>query len=225
MVAALTFANSQPIACPLCATAQDLIWLQDLKRCYYRCSNCSLIFADPASHLDETAEKAIYEHHQNNPADLGYRKFLNKLAEPLLARLKDCSKLKALDFGSGPGPTLHLMLADAGLETAIYDPYFANEPSVLSQQYDVICSTEAIEHFYQPAKEWALWLSLLKPHGTLALMTRLAPDKAQFFAWHYKNDPTHVCFFSRETFEFLAQRDGFQLDIIEPDVILLKRQF
>lgn len=225
MAAAPVFTPSTIIECPLCATAQDLIWLQDLKRCYYRCAHCALIFADPASHLDATAEKAIYQHHQNDPADLGYRKFLNKLAAPLLARLGNCNGLKALDFGSGPGPTLHLMLAEAGLDTAIYDPYFANDASVLAQQYDVICSTEAIEHFYHPAKEWALWLSLLRPQGTLALMTRLAPDKAQFFSWHYKNDPTHVCFFSRETFEFLAQRDGFHLDIIEPDVILLKRQF
>jgi SAM-dependent methyltransferase len=212
------------VTCPLCATPQDLIWLQDLKRCYYRCEHCALIFADPASHLSADEEKAIYQQHQNNPADAGYRKFLNKLAAPLLAKIGDCTGLSALDFGSGPGPTLHLMLAEAGLTTSIYDPYFADDKTKLSQQYDVICSTEAIEHFYQPANEWALWLKMLKPGGTLGLMTKLAPEKAQFFSWHYKNDPTHVSFFSRETFEFLAKRDGFHLDIIEPDVILLSRK-
>ncbi len=211
------------VSCPLCAAPQELIWLQDLKRCYYRCENCALIFADPASHLSAEAEKAIYQQHENNPADAGYRQFLNKLAAPLLAKLGDCTGLTALDFGSGPGPTLHLMLQEAGLNTSIYDPYFANDPTKLLSQYDVICSTEAIEHFYQPAKEWSLWLTMLKPQGTLALMTRLAPDKARFFSWHYKNDPTHVSFFSRETFEFLASRDGFSLEIIEPDVILLTR--
>lgn len=209
------------VTCPLCATPQDLIWLQDLKRCYYRCGNCALIFADPASHLSADAEKAIYQQHENNPADAGYRQFLNKLAAPLLARLGDCSTLTALDFGSGPGPTLHLMLNEAGLATSIYDPYFAPNPEVLNKSYDVICSTEAIEHFYHPASEWALWLQMLKQGGSLGLMTRLAPDKVQFLSWHYKNDPTHVCFFSRETFEFLAARDGFTLEIIGPDVILL----
>ena len=211
------------VSCPLCAAPQELIWLQDLKRCYYRCENCALIFADPASHLSAEAEKAIYQQHENNPADAGYRQFLNKLAAPLLAKLGNCTGLTALDFGSGPGPTLHLMLQEAGLNTSIYDPYFANDPTKLLSQYDVICSTEAIEHFYQPAKEWSLWLTMLKPQGTLALMTRLAPDKARFFSWHYKNDPTHVSFFGRETFEFLASRDGFSLEIIEPDVILLTR--
>ena len=106
---------------------------------------------------------------------------------------------------------------------AIYDPYFAPDPSVLTRQYDFVTCTEAIEHFNQPAKEWGLLLSMIKPGGWLGLMTKLATDAEAFTRWHYKNDPTHVSFFSRDTFRFLAQRDGLEVEFVGNDVILLRK--
>ena len=41
--------------------------------------------------------------------------------------------------------------------------------------------------------------------------------------WHYKNDQTHVVFFSRQTFEYLAERDKLDLEFIGNDVILLRK--
>ena len=207
--------------CPLCLAGDCCAWAQDQRRSYWRCATCQLIFADPASLLAADAELAVYQHHQNDPADSRYRGFLARLATPLLQRLGR-SGLAGLDFGSGPGPTLSLMLEEAGQQMAIFDPYFANDPAVLRQHYDFICATEAIEHFYQPAQEWALWLQMLQPGGWLALMTKLT-DEVDFASWHYKNDPTHVSFFSRATFQYLAERDGFLLEFIAADVILLQR--
>lgn len=208
--------------CPLCQSADCFICSSDKRRQYWRCQQCQLIFADPAALLDAAAEISIYQQHQNDPTDLRYRAFLNKLAAPLQQRLAKTA-LQGLDFGCGPGPTLSLMLAEAGQQMAIYDPYFANHPEVLSQQYDFICATEVIEHFYQPAREWQLWLQLLKPGGWLGLMTKITDHVSDFSNWHYKNDPTHVSFFSSETFAYLAKRDGLSLEIIGPDVILLKK--
>lgn len=208
--------------CPLCQHANCVEFSEDKKRQYWRCPVCQFIYADPAARLDATAEVSIYQQHQNDPADVRYRAFLNKLAAPLLQRLASTG-LQGLDFGSGPGPTLSLMLREAGQQMAIFDPYFANNPDVLLQQYDFICATEVIEHFYQPAREWQLWLELLKPGGWLGLMTKMTDRVADFSQWHYKNDPTHVGFFSRDTFAYLATRDGFSLEIIEPDVILMQK--
>jgi hypothetical protein len=212
-----------PASCPLCLGSDNHFYHQDKHRSYFQCQHCQLVFADPNSHLTADAEVAIYQQHENNPQDQRYRAFLNKLAAPLLERLGSTG-FSGLDFGCGPGPTLSVMLQEAGQQMAVFDPYFANNPAVLKQQYDFICSTEAIEHFYQPANEWALWLRLLNGKGWLGLMTKLAPAKAEFASWHYKNDPTHVCFFSRETFEFLANRDGFNLEFIGNDVILLQKK-
>ena len=208
--------------CPLCQSADCLIYSSDKRRQYWRCRQCELIYADPAALLDAAAEISIYQQHQNDPTDLRYRAFLNKLAAPLQQRLAKTG-LQGLDFGCGPGPTLSLMLAEAGQQMAIYDPYFANYPEVLSHHYDFICATEVIEHFYLPCREWQLWLQLLKPGGWLGLMTKLTDHVADFANWHYKNDPTHVSFFSSDTFAYLAKRDGFALEIIGPDVILLRR--
>lgn len=208
--------------CPLCQSVDCFIYSSDKRRQYWRCQQCQLIFADPAALLDAAAEISIYQQHQNDPTDQRYRAFLNKLAAPLQQRLTKTG-LQGLDFGCGPGPTLSLMLAESGQQMSIYDPYFADNPQVLTQSYDFICATEVIEHFYQPAREWQLWLQLLKPGGWLGLMTKITDQVTDFANWHYKNDPTHVSFFSSKTFAYLAKRDGFTLEIIEPDVILMQK--
>lgn len=208
--------------CPLCNTNNTNDFYQGNLRCYFQCRTCALVFADPATWLLPGEEKAIYDHHENSPDDARYRNFLNRLAIPLSERLGNRA-LQGLDFGCGPGPTLSLMLQEKGYRMAIYDPYFAPDTAVLAQQYDFITCTEAIEHFYTPAKEWQLLLNMLKPGGWLALMTGLATDVDTFAQWHYKNDPTHVSFFSRETFVYLSQRNGLALEFIGNNVILLKK--
>ena len=100
--------------CPLCQSADCFIYSSDKRRQYWRCRQCQLIYADPAALLDAAAEISIYQQHQNDPTDLRYRAFLNKLAAPLQQRLAKTG-LQGLDFGCGPGPTLSLMLAEAGL--------------------------------------------------------------------------------------------------------------
>ena len=209
------------LLCPLCEHTEVSPFWQDHIRDYYRCGQCRLIFVDPAQRLDAQAEKAVYDIHQNNTDDPGYRRFLARLAEPLADRLAAGSQ--GLDFGCGPGPALALMLSEAGFATRTYDPYYAAYPEHLDRQYDFVTCTEAIEHFYQPGKEWRRLLGLLKPGGWLGIMTKLALGKSAFANWHYKQDPTHVSFFSRETFHWLAARDGLSIVILGADVILLQK--
>lgn len=208
--------------CPLCNSQSVGAFHQDKRRAYFRCQDCALIFADPGALLPPDDEKAVYDQHENNPEDPGYRRFLNRLAAPLAERLVS-PPLTGLDFGCGPGPTLSVMLAELGYNMAIYDLYFAHDPAVLDRQYDFVTCTEAIEHFYTPAKEWGLLIGMVKPGGWLGLMTKLATDADAFAQWHYKNDPTHVSFFSRETFRYLAKRDGLEVEFVGNDVILLRK--
>lgn len=212
------------IGCPLCESPSVDDYARDIRRRYFRCSECGLIFADPASRLTRSQEKAVYDQHENSPSDPRYRQFLSRLAEPLKARLAK-KKLHGLDFGSGPGPTLSVMLEESGYVMSVYDPFYAPDTSVLNRQYDFVTCTEAIEHFHKPGKEWRLLLGLIKPGGLLAIMTRLVPtaEPAGFLEWHYKNDPSHVSFFSRETFHYLAKRDCLQCELIGSDVVLLTK--
>ncbi|WP_087023238.1 class I SAM-dependent methyltransferase [Thaumasiovibrio subtropicus] len=208
--------------CPLCEAADVAHYHQDARRDYFQCQQCSLIFADPDKRLDPAMEKEVYDQHENNSEDLGYRRFLSRVATPLLDKLP-AESLKGLDFGSGPGPTLSVMMSEAGHQVAIYDPYFAPDRSVLAQTYDFITCTEAIEHFYTPYQEWQQLLGMLKPGGWLGIMTKLALDYDAFARWHYKNDPTHVSFFSQATFSYLAERDGLDVEFVGNDVILLRK--
>jgi hypothetical protein len=54
-------------------------------------------------------------------------------------------------------------------------------------------------------------------------MTKLVTDAEAFADWHYKLDPTHVCFFSRATFGWWANQTGCEIDFIGRDVVLLRK--
>lgn len=208
--------------CPLCHFQQTTLFSADPHREYWRCKQCRLVFVPANQHLSPVQEQQHYLLHNNTLTDPGYRRFLERLVNPLLATL-GLKNLTGLDFGCGPGPLLAQMCREAGHQMHIWDPFFANEPAVLQRQYDFISCTEAIEHFVKPANEWQLWLNLLKPGGVLAIMTSHYVSQQHFANWHYKRDPTHISFFCADTFRFLAQRDQMSLSFPVKDVVLLRK--
>jgi SAM-dependent methyltransferase len=208
--------------CPLCENPNIHIFDHASHRTYFHCPVCRLIFVDRDDLLTFNEERARYDLHQNHLNDPDYRNFLNQLAGPLLNRL-DPPPLKGLDFGSGPGPTLSIMLAEHGYPMRIYDPFYAPNPQVLQDSYDFITCSEAFEHLYTPRVEWRMLVDLLKPGGWLGIMTLLFDFDDDFSSWHYKNDLTHVSFFSKNTFQYLAQQDEFIPEFIGNNVILFQK--
>lgn len=207
--------------CPLCGNPEISHYHTDKQRSYLLCQKCKLVFVAPEQRISSAMEKAQYDLHNNDPDDPGYRRFLARLAGPVSERVTPgCA---GLDFGSGPGPTLSLMLQELGYRMNIYDPFYAADSSVLDGHYDFITSTEAIEHFHHPAKEWQLWMKMLRPGGVLGIMTKLRLDYEAFCKWHYKLDPTHVSFFSRETFRYLAEQYQLKVEFIGNDVVILNK--
>lgn len=207
--------------CPLCQSIDTEHYFADKRREYLQCRQCDLVFVNPAQRLDSAQEKAHYDLHDNDPSDVGYRRFLSRLSQPILERIDPHSQ--GLDFGCGPGPTLSLMLQEQGHTMSLYDIYYHPDKQVLQTSYDFITATEVIEHLYEPDRVWQQWLNLVKPGGWIGLMTKMVIDVDAFANWHYKNDPTHVIFFSRATFQYLAERDQLELEFIGNDVILLRK--
>jgi SAM-dependent methyltransferase len=207
--------------CPLCAAADAGPFHRDQRRSYLRCGRCRLVFVPPEWHLDPQAELAHYRLHRNDPDDPGYRRFLSRLSVPLLRRV--APPARGLDFGCGPGPALAALLREAGLEVALYDPFFAPDRSPLEARYDFVTATEVVEHLRDPRRELERLWSLLLPGGWLGIMTKLVRDREAFAGWHYKNDPTHIGFFSRETWRWwgLARRAPPLFE--GADVILLRK--
>ncbi|MDP6690972.1 MAG: class I SAM-dependent methyltransferase [Alphaproteobacteria bacterium] len=198
----------------------------DKVRDYLRCRTCGLVFVPPVQHLSGWEEKAYYDLHENRPDDPGYRRFLERLFTPLKQRLT--ANAKGLDFGCGPGPTLSRMFAEAGHEMALYDPYYASDKSALSGPHDFITLSEVAEHLAEPGRELdRLWQSL-RPGGWLGFMTKRVRDREAFKTWHYITDPTHVCYFSEATFEWLTahwshEGPAAELIIAGNDVVLIRK--
>lgn len=166
-------------------------------------------------------EKSRYDLHQNSSEDPNYRRFLGRILTPLAQRLKPgkCG----LDFGCGPEPLLSRMFQEAGYPMTTFDHFYNNDPSALSKKYDFITATEVVEHFHDPEKELNRLWACLKPGGHLGIMTKFAVSQRDFSQWHYKNDATHVCFFSEQTVTWLADQWNAELSFHEGDVVLFQK--
>lgn len=197
----MTKQTSSP-PCPLCANGATEPFHRDRKRDYCRCPQCDLVFVPPDFHLAPEKERARYDCHHNSLSDPGYRAFLNRLFHPMKARLRPGAH--GLDFGCGRTPTLSVLFEEAGHACADYDLHYADDPDVLNRKYDFLTCSETIEHFTRPREEFELLLRLVKPGGWLGIMTQLRDEAPPFETWYYKDDATHVGFYSRKTFQTLA---------------------
>ncbi len=190
-------------------------------RSYLRCPRCLLTFVPPEEHLDPAVERRRYDLHENDPQDERYRAHLRRLLDPLAARLPPAAR--GLDYGSGPGPTLHRMFEECGHPMAIWDPFYAPDPAPLERVYDFVTCTETAEHFRRPAEEFARLHSLLAPGGWLGLMTERLEEDSLFPGWYYAREDTHVCFYREETLRWIANRHGWTIDLPGRGVALFQR--
>ncbi len=210
-----------PRRCIVCDTLHARYFCTVEGNRYHRCDTCQATFLDPAQRLPIPQERAYYHRHRNDPSDPRYRRFLSKLADPLLQRLPP--RASGLDYGCGPGPALACMLRAAGHRMRLFDPLFAPGREALEKRYDFITCTETIEHFHRPAEEFARFDRMLRPGGWLALMTCFQTDDDRFAAWHYRRDPTHVVFFREATLHHLARGFGWTCEIPVKDVALMRK--
>lgn len=206
--------------CPLCSSTGHF-YQQDKRRAYYQCGQCELVFSSPDSWPGTATEKAEYDLHENDVDDAGYNRFLSRIVTPLIERIQKQSKI--LDFGCGPAPALANQLMQLEHHVSLYDVFYYPETSVLNQRFDAIVMTEVIEHLHTPANViQSLWASL-RVGGVLAIMTQRVIDAQAFSRWQYKNDPTHVCFYSDQTFVFLASHLKAQLEFVGRDMVFLTK--
>ena len=128
-----------------------------------------------------------------------------------------------LDFGCGPGPTVCVLMAERGHTVTNFDPIYHPDVDWRDASYDFITSTEVLEHLQHPRRELdALW-STLRPTGYLGIMTKRVRSLTDFKTWHYKNDPTHITFYSDTTFQWLAALWCAELQLVSHDVVILKK--
>ena len=207
--------------CPLCLQYGAQWFAQDNRRDYWQCGRCELVFvADPA--LPSPAEeKRQYDLHQNRVDDPAYRTFLSRLAVPLMQRVP--APARGLDFGCGPGPALAALLGEQGYTMTLYDPLYYPGRGHWPVPFDFITCTEVIEHVHDAASTWQTLFDALQPGGWLGIMTQRVRNRDAFRQWHYKNDPTHVRFYSEPTFNWVARHFRASLELAGPDVALFRK--
>ena len=207
--------------CPLCRSTDESTpaWVKarpDVR--YMHCGVCDLIYLDAQFYLGSDEEKARYAQHNNTVENQG------QLFEPVLQALSDLPRgSQILDYGCGPQPVLAKMLEHAGFQVSCFDPFFFPEKEVLEKKYQAITCTEALEHFFRPRAEIEKLIALLDRGGRLIVMTGLHTGKNMFLNWWYARDPTHVCFFSWKSFDFIAKEFGLRMVPLSESLIVLDK--
>ncbi|MDR4968640.1 MAG: class I SAM-dependent methyltransferase, partial [Acholeplasmataceae bacterium] len=107
----------------------------------------------------------------------------------------------------------------------IYDPFYSPKKVYENKEYNLITSTEVIEHLSEPTNEIKMLVNHLKPNGVISLMTLFHPrDRNKFFDWFYIRDTTHISFYTPKTIDCIAKQ--FNLKVIytnEYRYIVLKK--
>lgn len=208
------------MSCRLCGESSPALFL-DADRKYFRCGTCFLVQVEEDAFLSPSDERREYDLHQNRVEDPAYRSFLSRLTEPLTQHLEPGAE--GLDFGCGPGPALAAMMRESGFTMKVYDPFYAPDESVFEQSYDFITASEVVEHLHEPGRELDRLWGMLKPGGWLGIMTKRVRDLEAFRSWHYRRDPTHVCFFADESFQWLEKHWAAEFHAVGNDVALLRK--
>lgn len=202
------------MTCPLCFSYSKLFY----KNTHYKCECCAGVFKAKEFHLIGEDEKNIYEKHKNDSTDRRYQNFLSPITNSVLNDKPKSSV--GLDFGCGKDSAIIKVLSDNDYEIHGYDLFYLDDKSLLENKYDYIASSEVIEHFQEPNKEFTLLKSLLKDDGSLYLMTDIYDENIDFDKWYYKNDPTHIFMYQRKTFKWI--KEEFEFSRVEIDGRLIR---
>lgn len=207
--------------CPLCHSKDVVPFYKDRLNHFWQCKKCLGLYRDPTNVPKPADEKARYLTHNNDVNDPGYRKFVSSIVDYILSNFN--THYKGLDYGAGTGPVAAVMLQEAGYSVNLYDPFFHPQTSPLEHTYDFIICCEVMEHFHDPKLEFEKLHALLNPGGALICKTDLYTEDIDFKKWYYKNDPTHVFIYHKNSVEQLAVSLGYELNFLDERTIVFKR--
>ena len=208
--------SSENLQCLLCGT--DCLKIVES---HVKCLNCGLYFKHSRDIMNPDQEKKRYRLHNNSIKDNGYLNYLAKLLD-FIPNIEG----PVLDFGCGPTKGLKALFERRGLKVPVvsYDPFFFDE-ELESQVFKTVYASECFEHFNDPNKTISRIKSLMTKDSTLAVRTELYNIEDSIREWWYFKDPTHVCFYTKQTFDWIAKEYDFQLLLLKSPYIILKSSF
>lgn len=178
---------------------------------YYKCSKCQTIFTEKPFWVKEA-----YDDGKEGIADidtgvmvrnLGYSKILNALLSSFFPEYKSF-----VDVGGGHGIFTRLM-RDLGFDYLWADKYCNNIYARgfeyrENQKTDFLSAFEVMEHLESPLQELEQWFNIA---NTVLVSTQLAEgyDKEGTNWWYFNYESgQHITFYSKDTFQYLADYFG-----------------
>ncbi len=197
--------------CKICGHKTLKIFNKRSGSIYHSCKACDYIFKDEHFILPAEKEFQVYENHNNSIYDPKYVKYFKKFIHS--AVLKYCNGKYGLDFGSGPSPVLAMILErDYGFNMDIYDLFYSPKAVYQGKKYDLITSTEVVEHLKDPLFYFKTFKDCLKKDGLLSIMTLFHPkDYEDFLDWFYIRDMSHISFYTLKTMETIGEKNGLKV--------------
>jgi pseudouridine kinase len=188
--------------------------------------------------LDEEAERKRYSLHENSLENAGYRAYLEAflgsvLTFPSIVEAGFDYSWKVFDYGSGPEPALVTLMREKGLDARGWDPFFAKDTECFPGGADLVTCLEVAEHFKAPESDFARLSASVRIGGFAAIGTRLVDtlwspgvgDQSPFRSWWYRQDPTHVSFYSKKALALLAAESGLvYLGEAGPHVFVFRKE-
>ncbi len=182
-----------------------------MKVTYQVCPKCDFISKDEVFYLPQDTEKERYLTHQDSNKDDYYLNAYQNMIDSYIKPLKTVKDI--LEFGSGQYQTLVRLLENDGYNVTDYDLFFKPDLSYKNKKYDMITTTEVIEHIKQPKETIEELLTLINDKGYLLIMTNYREmDNERFLTWWYRRDRTHVGFYNETTFRYFEE--VFNLKIV-----------
>jgi len=196
--------------CKICGGTTEELIDEQIKVTYSVCSECGFIHKDREFYVDKEEELNQYSLHNNSFESVGYVNIFKSLLKYYITPLK--IKGNVLEYGSGPGPVLKELLQRAGYSVFDYDPFFNDNIEYLNNKYELITSTEVVEHFFNPLVEFAHLTKLLKQGGYLVITTKLRVMEIEsFLDWWYRRDTTHVSFYTMKSLIKIAELNDLKI--------------
>ena len=210
--------------CKICSSKTVRIENNKNNKVYYNCINCDYIFINGKLINSSDKEKLRYLKHNNSFEDINYVEMLRSFIKEYIKFDQDKIN-KILDFGCGPIPVLAKLLEDKGFNVDVYDKYFFPHNDYLKKKYDLITLIEVIEHLKNPIKELTQLKKHLNKNGFFIIKTLFHPGNNDIFLkWWYKEDFTHISFFSQKTFKIISELLNMKLlTINNKDLCILQK--
>ena len=114
-------------------------------------------------------------------------------------------------------------MRENGFDIRLYDPLFHPDELALHRSYDFITCTETVEHMSDPIRDFRVMDRILRPSGWIGVMTGMLDSWDDFPNWYYHRDPTHICFYSKWTMEWIGRLFCWQVLWPRQNVVLFHK--